>query len=188
MTAMFGRANKVSRLLIAALITLPIIGQPTQKAWPEEPDGFKGVKFGSSVAEARSVLEFSQCFRADEQKPTTCPLTVDTGEFEMNVFLLFVDDKLVTVVGGFPSKNYSGARGIFVEKYGAPHESLKDVVQNGMGAKFDREQLTWVGKNSRVSLSQYGEKISEGVFMVSLANPPDPAKQIRDAQKKKALN
>ncbi len=113
---------------------------------------------------------------------------VSAGGFDMSAFFLFVDDRFTGCVGSFPPANYGDVRDIFVEKYGNPHLRWADAVQNRMGAKFEREQMSWTGKTATISLSQYGDKITEGVFSVMAANAPDPEKEKRDAEKKKALN
>lgn len=155
-------------------------------AWPQEPGGFKGIKFGATEEQAKSVVGPIFCMDG-RRVGRMCVLNIHVADFDMRVILRFIGGRFTQALGEFPAQQYSDVRDMFVEKYGSAHHTEHGTVQNKMGATYDQESLFWRGDNAHVILERYGSTISEGSFAVSLADAPDPMRQEREQAKKKAL-
>jgi hypothetical protein len=156
-----------------------------QPAWPEEPEGFKGVQFGWTKDQAESVVHLP-CLPAVNGK-LFCNLIIDGGGFSLNARFIFEDTGLTQVFGKFPSENYQDVKEMFIAKYGKPHSATQSDVQNRMGATFRQEELLWIGKRVSIVLSRYGSTISDGSFGVGLTSNVTKGAEDRKAVRDKAL-
>jgi hypothetical protein len=176
----------LSILLLAG--TIPACAQTGERipTWTQEPDGFKGVKFGSTEAEAKTATSIPlRCLSVKSER--ACMMVVPVGSFNMEVLLQFVADKFTKAVGTFPSDSFSDVRDIFFEKYGKPHNVTEETLQNGMGAQFHQEHYGWRGKLCLITLSKYGSSPDEGLFSLSPIDTVDAEEKAREEAKKKAL-
>lgn len=156
--------------------------------WTQEPDGFKGLPFDSSQADAGSKLDTRGlgCLRLDTDT-VSCHITdTDIGSVGTNTRFTFRNGRFVGAGGEFDSSNFETLRDIFIERYGRPHDYQRQTVRNGAGGVFQNETLTWVGKTVTVVLMKYGSTVIEGIFAVSLKSYTAEQVGRDDAAKKKA--
>lgn len=154
-------------------------------AWPEEPDGFKGVRFGWTENQAESMAHLP-CFPFVNGK-LICKLEIDGGGFSMTAHFVFDSTGFTQAIGKFPSENYGDVKEIFVARYGKPHSTTQSDVRNRMGATFRQEELLWMGKRASVSVSRYGSNLSDGSFWVGLTSTVSKGEEGRKAIRDKAL-
>jgi hypothetical protein len=80
-------------------------------------------------------------------------------------------DKLSNVAGiivRFNPDDFRNIREALLNKYGKPYVKDASVIKNGMGVKFDQEEIVWEDKLSVVSYSKYYKITSEGaIFFMS---------------------
>lgn len=118
-----------------ALAQIP--GFPPRPEWTKEPDSFRGIKFLSSEAAARSQVKTEECKEADSIKH--CYFTFKLGSTFVQGFLTFEADKLVQARGLFGVENTSPVRSVFEEKYGAP-------------SVIDGQVWRWIGTTVSIDL------------------------------------
>jgi hypothetical protein len=161
----------MARLLIASFLlaitcaALPAKAQTGQLAvWPEEPDGFKGIQFGWTEKQSKSVVHWARpgCFPFKGSR--LCTMLIDGGGFTITAYFTFDANGFSMATGHFPSGNYEAVRDMFVAKYGEPHHADQSWVQNGMGATFQQEDLSWSGTHVHIALSRFGTTVTEGFF------------------------
>src|ERR1017187_10093844 len=106
------RRAQTMALLLLVLIALPIRGQTIKpeepnneqklvnklaevgvlREWPQEPDGFKGVRFGATKKEAGAIVSFprSVCNPYDNK---ACRLDIDGGGFTITALVIFLPSR-----------------------------------------------------------------------------------------------
>ncbi len=138
-------------------------GVETQhKAWAQEPEDFKGLKFGMTVEEVRKIMPFGQYACSPVSSGYLCRYPVDPFVF----WFTFENGKLATITGDFDPNIFGTLEEAFVSKYGKPHRAEDTAVQNRMGATFQQRELTWVGDVFTISLQRYGASVTEGFLSV----------------------
>ena len=117
------------------------------RAWAEEPDGFKGMKFGSTQIKLRQRMTFESCL-PDQYGATLCYVDVSIGDNRAEGVFHFVKDRFSMIVGHCKQTECESLRAIFVERYGKPHEVKSEEAGS-------REVLSWKGKRTSVGLVNY---------------------------------
>lgn len=161
-------------------------GAPETKQWPQEPDGFKRIKFGSTEVEAKAIARIERCYSI-ERSQRSCPLEIPLGGSTMGISLMFSGDKFVTAMGGFRSNAFEDVRAAFFETYGKPHHTTQETVQNRLGGTFQNETHSWYGKSVIVLLSRFGDTLDRGMFVVGLRSEMDKETKEREGARKNIL-
>lgn len=177
----------------------------TRKAWVNEPDGYRGLKWGASVGAAAEVLDSAEmclciygtddnsvCKPKPEKDPEKIPsrrvcfTTFDVGPVKVKDQITFVNDALAAVSMTFDTDDYERIRAIFIEKYGEPASREASEVHNRMGAAFQQEELDWKGQTVVVSLSRFGSKLTQGAAYITTSVYRDLIIAETEAEKKNA--
>jgi hypothetical protein len=142
----------------------------------DEPDNFRGIKWGSSPAEATRItgqlrekgndwekvtdlgdgmLHFSDTFGSIYTAPgyDGIPIT-----FVMN----FIESQFVAAQIGFQSEDFTKIEEIFVKRYGRPTRVKNTEMQNAMRAKFMNREIEWNGKKVTITLVKYAGNVTSG--------------------------
>jgi len=144
--------------------------------WSNEPDSYRGLKFGASESEAKHIFQgVGRCVAAPKGQQATigdraCVTQYELGEVSVRGFLVFVDGKFVKSISTFDSRSFDKVRDIITERYGPPHVTLGD-------------KLGWTGKDVTISL---GRGITQSVFALGLVSFEEATKEAEKAAKKKA--
>lgn len=128
------------------------LGKPPD-AWPQEPDGFNGLKFGATVSEVRTKTVFGSCL-AESFGDVTCSTAISVGDVATNISLTFTNDHLTRFSGTFPSSKLNQLRDIFLHWYGNP-------------IRTDEFFWNWSGSRVQISLSRV-DALPDSVFVVIL--------------------
>lgn len=177
----------------------------TATVWTNEPDGFKGVKFGSKQSDAGFISEHEcfhdghfedKCLQPDAQRCSFredlgtehCERIVTLGAVGTTLTFSYRDDKLVEVFGDFESSNYRDIREIFIGAYGKPHQIDRTTVRTSVGATFPDETLYWGGKKAEITLSEHIGEITNGSFMLSLKSEVIEKVRLKQQAKQKAID
>ena len=131
-----GQTTKGSAKAVTAPVPIPAPAPPPE--WTKEPDSFRGIKFLSSEAEARSQIKTEECKEVDGLK--SCYFTFKLGSTFVQGFLSFEADSFVQARGLFSVENTSPVRSVFEEKYGAP-------------SVIDGQVWCWIGKTVSIDLN-----------------------------------
>ena len=156
---------------VMSVMTTPGQNRTVQK-WAQEPNAFKGLRFGASLGTAREVFgEGLSEYPSDVPGFYIYKALLKIGATRVTAQLIFTgengDRKFVGVIGDFPSESYDDMREIFVSRYGSPHSVKQSAVQNGFGGTFPNEFLQWKGRFvTKVVLQKYGSMLNKGFFTV----------------------
>jgi hypothetical protein len=153
----------------------------------QEPNEFKGIRFGATQQQARSVIPSLRCDAGNAKVPPFCALEFGVGNFSMAGFLTFENAGFTTAAGSFPSEHYNDVKQAFVDKYGPPLRVETAIVKNSIGASFENESLFWRGSHATVVISRFGSDLSEGSFMVCLTAALDKESKKQDEENRKIL-
>jgi len=173
---------------IAALSAFPQV--PPHPKWLQEPDNFKSVKFLDSTDAAKEHVPAIECMTPMAGlSHGRCVLMIDLpgARQGLKVHFIFINDKMRSVTGSFPSSSFSDVKDVFVEKYGKPTLDQTGEVQTGFGVKYQQEMMTWIGEKVTILLQKYSSTVNEGSVFIALVD--DINQQIRDkeAQKRSVL-
>lgn len=177
-------------VMIMSVLVFPVFAY-------EEPDNFRGIKWGASPDEAKEIIREQrrqrgvkfdrQGFgepphkfvteivpkdgvRTREFDQTTFFGFYDTvGEAGVNITLRFKDNKFVQAELRFVPGFFSILEAAFKERYGAPTSEAERELQNRAGAKFLNKQIRWLGQNVNVRLEKYGSTVTEGTATITQA-------------------
>jgi hypothetical protein len=200
---------------LIAFFMLPAALSAQGNIWLKEPDGFKGLKFGSTEEEFRKAFgvypkpsEFGYTVlddcrnnihdeaewnlahhlaEAPKLRNRTCFYRIQVGTFALLTDFDFTDDHLRRVMGTFDPGYFADVKDIFIDTYGAPHSDEQSVVQTQMGARLKQETLSWYGKKMALVLATYSSRIDQGIFTLSMREDLDKERQKQDQANKKAL-
>jgi len=77
-----------------------------------------------------------------------------------------LDNKIESIVTTMPNDGADKLLNLLMKKYKKPKIFDKDVVQNRMGARFERFYAIWNIKNCKLTLTNRAHKIDEGIFII----------------------
>lgn len=130
---------------------------PTPFGWQQEPTAFRGVAWGTSEKDAKAALKFGFCSDVTPAPPGAkirrCLFPFNLGSVSVAGYLQFMNDKLVSAFGNFPSEEYQTVRTAVVHEYGPPMRANTPTfsIRNG-----PFEHLTWEGPKVGIVLDAEG--------------------------------
>jgi hypothetical protein len=162
-----GSKHMAASLLCFGLILCSLaVGQTPndakRKAWPQEPEDFKGLKFGMTVEEVRKFMPFGQYACSSMDGEYFCRYPSDPFVF----WITFKAGKFTSLTGDFEPSMFGVLEEAFTSKYGKPQDAENSTVQNRAGATFQQRELTWTGDTFTIRLERYGSKVTEGFLSV----------------------
>src|SRR4029450_3513589 len=165
--AKWERQKTMKKLLLVVILFLALISHAAEP-W-QEPEDFRGFKWGVSIEELKSTLG-SRIGTANlwgnriknyfSRRQMIGPAEVD---FEYG----FLDDRFSSVHIMFRSDDFPTLRAAFIERYGPPHSTREEKLQTAMGAQFLNEMLNWKGPTIFIELTKYANKVSQGRAIIT---------------------
>jgi hypothetical protein len=131
-----GGVWKMGRRARQALVSAGEIAIPPD-AWPQEPDGFDGLKFGMSPGEVAGIIELGERISLDHLN-VAFQVRLNIGSLGVAGRLDFHSDQLIMVSGEFDIAGWDSVRSNFMERYGIAHRQKKSLSD---GRPF--EELSW---------------------------------------------
>ena len=141
-------------------------GTPAHRAghWPQEPDGFGGLKFDATRAETEKKIKLENCqilevpaavkkaVGGKTNLPLECrvPLKVAGKSFIANVQFAVPHDgesRLINIYGTFARADYPSMKIAFIRLYGQPHR---------IDTLAGEESLFWGGNKAQIHLGVFG--------------------------------
>jgi hypothetical protein len=133
-----------------------------------EPDGFRGLTWGTATSEAEPFLRSLHakrvlvgdepvCDRAPAGATVgdmVCTAHTDIGRVRVKVYFEFYQDRFVAVTLLSKPVRYADLRRSFVERYGAPTRA-ETKTRVGPFAEHSSEEVLWDGPTVRIKLAQY---------------------------------
>jgi hypothetical protein len=148
----------------------------------QEPDGFLGIKWGTSVEDARKTLQniSSNHFSGfTDLGGGKLVFTDSLGGVITKFHFSFENDKFTDVLLRFDSKDFQTMEEIFVKRYGKAAQSDTSAVANAMATKFVNKKLYWLGKTVYIYLFKYGNTIRDGGAIIA------PISQLHEIERQK---
>jgi len=177
-------------------------------AW-QEPEAFKGVRWGSPPQELQRVLAFPDCKWVGKKQDDasvvyhlrwpgedwgTCSgegigrigdASIGTPSFH------YYANRMGMVVFLFNDHQHAKLREAFLAGYGSPTGRRVQQHQNAFGARFDSEELEWVGKRVTIRFSQRtAGDLTKGVVVYTtpeFVRAEEAARAAKAKQKPKGL-
>jgi len=151
-------------LLLAGSLFLASLSYAAEP-W-QEPEDFRGLKFGASVEEMRAVFGNKvppSPNMSNNPRIKDFFLSGDKiGAAQASFILGFLDDRFFHVHIMFKSTDFSTLRTAFITRYGEPQSTRSTKLKTAMGAEYLDETLTWKGPTLMIELQKYAGKISDG--------------------------
>jgi hypothetical protein len=120
--------------------------------WPQEPDGFNGMKFDASRAATEKVAKLEDCEKVkfgNISCKTT--LSIKAKPFEGSVLFAVPQGlppetgRLASIYAEFSKADYPFVKAAFIENFGQPHSP------SNIGT--EKEYLVWQGNKAEIRLS-----------------------------------
>jgi hypothetical protein len=187
-TSPSGRPPRRAPLVTCLAVALSLV--PVAAAPFYEPDGFRGLTWGTSSAQGEQTLRTlhaKRVFVGDEPvcerapaaagvaEQVVCTAQTDIGTVRAKVYFEFVEDRFVTVTLLTTPDRYVELRRSFVERYGPPTRA-ETKKRSGPFSEHSSEEVVWEGPTVRIKLAQYvgGRTLTVAVIGLRSATDSQP--------------
>src|SRR5262245_56480946 len=151
-----------------------------------EPDGFRGIQWGTSLAEAVQILKTLYAKRLLVGREPTCESArsapgsdsaVCTADMELEsarvqLHFEFYQDRFVAVTVVSTPTSYADIKRSFIARYGAPTRADKKIKAGPFSEQMS-EEMYWEGPTVYIRLSQYVGESTFTVAVISLRSEVD---------------
>lgn len=166
--------NKAVLLLIMTthilLFPLPLVAaENTLELIPFE---FRGHKMGEVIDEKELISQGYSCYDHppyDRKCRKERSETNKIGNVWVATELYFVNQRFAVLHITFPQTQFETIRDAFAAKFGPPHESIQEPIQNRMGANFLNDIVRWKTTTGTLEISRYASLLQYG--KVDIADP-----------------
>lgn len=142
-----------------------------------EPDGFRGIQWGTSLTEAEQILKALYAKRVlvgDEPicDGAVCVANTDIDSVRVKLYFDFDQDRFVAVTVLSTPTSYSALKRSFIARYGAPTraDTRKKI---GPFSEYTSEEVLWEGPTVHIKLSQYVSGLTLTVAVIGLRSELD---------------
>ena len=120
---------------------------------------FRGQKLGEPLDEQALIARGYDCMKSSQfDRSCFAPFNLEKGERIGNVLVqlqyYLLDSKFAGLDIGFGWAANDTIREAFTAKYGTPHKTEIETVQNRMGASFQRRKHTWQSTDGTLELTE----------------------------------
>jgi len=147
-----------------------------------EPDGFRGIKWGTSLADAQQMLKALYARRVlvgDEPScdsaqtssrvpdSAVCVASTDIDSVRVKLYFEFYEDRFVAVTVLSTPASYATLKRGFISRYGSPTRAdTKKKI--GPFSEYTSEELLWEGPMVQIKLSQHVGGLTFTVAVIAL--------------------
>jgi hypothetical protein len=182
-------------LLPLVVLIVPVIAfqSPQGKDWPQEPDGFSGLKFLAIKTDIQKIIKLGSC----KVVPPINPMPLETKECEVELTLDGLklegsvrftspkggrddDGQLTDIIGNFGVANAETVKTTLIKMYGEPHNSQK--TRDGASTFWNGKRANIILFSSETSGSFIMEPSHFMIGGVSQSNHFDKASQLSSFQ------
>ena len=164
---------------------------PAPKLWPQEPEGFAGVKFGTPYSEASKTLVAPSCKRKGGVKATDVVLTCTNSSFPLNDQLkVFAEFKYVKGTGAEPELNgvvlevtnrrFKEVKAMLLAKYGPP--LMADDKVSATSALFGTGEADkfydWRGEKVKARIVEPPQPLARSRVTIERISEEETAKNV----------
>ena len=151
----------------AILVLAMIASSVAQQAEKTEPYEVKGVKLGSSLDEWKQRPAAAECREVvNKGDDYSClELGATFAGASGKEIVSFYKQRLSSFYFVISAADYSGVRAALEQKFGKPASVESKTYQNGYGAKFQGEYVTWTNGISTIALEEMGSDKMHSTLM-----------------------
>jgi hypothetical protein len=190
----------MKKIIVVLILAIVMIVAVSVLSFGEEAENVTvlGITLGKSlgaggVRECRRDTSYSfksydykdsNCYQISDFEGRSCfTQVIPNLSFHMTIYVVLLDrcdlqSPIQEIQAIFHSDNYGKVLPLMIGKFGQPQKTEKSVVQNRMGAKFEKIISFWDIRGHSIYLSNISSKIDEGLLLIS-----HPDKIRRDAEK-----
>jgi hypothetical protein len=135
---------QIARLAVGATFVISAVASSAFAF--NEPDGFRGLPWGSTEGQMRKGMSTAVC--KDYPRPDRwegdrfCVVELKIGDIPIDTLYAFRGNKFVRVTMEFPSRDFDRLVAIFQERYGVPTNKRPNFAE-------------WVGARVNISMDRY---------------------------------
>ena len=152
-----------------------------------EPEGFRGVKWGTSLTEAEQILKafyakgllvgdepFCDSARTSEglADSAVCVANTDIDSVRVKLYFEFYQDRFVAVTVLSTPTSYAALKRGFIARYGPPTRADRRK-KIGPFSEYTSEEVLWEGPTVHIKLSQYVGGPTFTVAVIALRSEVD---------------
>ena len=180
-------ADAVPALSLAPPLTLLLLLVASNALAFYEPDGFRGITWGTSLTEAEQSLKSLYAkgiFVGDEpscdsartsERPAdraVCVASTDIDSVTVKLYFEFYQDRFVSVTVLSTPASYAALKRGFIARYGAPTRTDRKK-KVGPFSEYTSEEVLWDGPTVHIRLSQYVGGPTFTVAVIALRSEMD---------------
>jgi hypothetical protein len=167
---------------VALALALALHLPPSDALAFYEPDGFRGIRWGTSLAEAEEMLKALHAKRVlvgdgpvcdsaqTSGRPagsSVCVANTDIESVRVKLYFEFFEDRFVAVTVLSTPTSYDTLKRGFIARYGSPTRAEK---RNKIGpfTEYTSEEVLWEGPLVQIKLSQYVGGLTFTVAVIAL--------------------
>jgi len=152
---------------IAAFLVTTVPTNGADSSW-QEPEDFRGLKWGASVEEMRKVFRTAAQYRDIGNRIKLFFDLQRIGDRVVELDLGFLDDRFSHASISFKSDDFVVMRDAFITRYGPAHSTTEQTLQNRAGAEFVNSILTWTGPTLNIRIQKYAPgRVDNGSALLS---------------------
>lgn len=159
-----------SKILVGLFFALTIVGvSAAAESW-QEPEDFRGLKWGASIPEMQQLypkaMKLQRTFEGERIEGFSV-FNQEIGSVKTSFVLGFLDNRFAFAEIAFKSPDFMTLREAFVTRYGPAHSTREEKLQSRMGAEFTNQVLSWRGRTLSIYIAKYSGKVTDGTARIS---------------------
>ncbi len=173
------RRLRTTTRAVAAVPVLLVLGLVSGALAFNEPEDFRGVRWGASEDQLRKTLGGPTSAGRDIDLCYTIPLEhrqlgdractgrVILSDITVQAIYSFRADHFVSVVVNYAPKDFDRIAAVFLERYGAPTSEERPPFKSLDGLTATDQILRWGGPRIAIVLRRYAGMITEGLGSIA---------------------
>ncbi len=155
-----------------------------------EPDGFRGMPWGTSEDDVRLKREPVKCddypFEQRWIGDRRCRGTFQLGDVTVTAVYKLRANRFIGVFLSFPSRDFEWVATIFGERYGPPTTSAREQFKTQGGLEATNQINRWSGPTIEITLQRFRGDITEGSASLGTHKDMQESARLRLQQMKDA--
>lgn len=130
---------------------------------------FKGIQFGDSLPRSKGFLRGNGLGCHEDKQVASSQFcsdyAIDARLANVPVgsqFRRYLDGRLIELGMPFNSEKYDEITEVLTARYGEPASTVRDQIQNRLGANFTNETKKWPFADGELALERYGDSVTDG--------------------------
>jgi hypothetical protein len=177
----------MKRAVVTILIALSL---PASALAFEEPDGFKGARWGQSEGHVRAALAIDprgevvfDCYAIPVASKhigdRSCRASAAVGTIPVRVTTVFRADRLIHISFAFDVRHFDQMEASFIGRFGEPEPIKESIVKSGAGVEYVNRTLSWRGQTVWVTLRKYAGTVKDSSASYTLLSDLEVSEKLK---------